>query len=129
MVKKIKQTNINKVKSELRKKFWWFVEFADRDLPEHYYKLSTPTLIRESYDYLEGKDELYVLSSNKFLFRRTTGNGNPILILIGIELLTDYSHYAEYIYAIAGYDNDYVDLIDLDEYYRIYAEDNNEEDK
>jgi hypothetical protein len=117
------------VKSELRKKFYWFVEFTDRDLPKHYYKLPTPTLIRENYDdYVEGKDELYVLSSNKFLFRRTKNSGNPIIILIGIELYDGYSHHAEYIYVMSGYDNDYVSLVDLGEYYRIYADSDNEED-
>ncbi len=128
--KKTKKTNINRVKSELRKKFYWFVEFTDRDLPKHYYKLATPALVRESYDYTEGKDELYVLSSNMFLFRRTTENGNPCLILVGVELYDadNQYHHAEYIYTISGYDNDYIDFVDLEEYYRIYAEEKTEEE-
>ncbi len=131
--KKTKQVNINKVKSELRKKFYWFVEFTDRDLPKHYYKLATPTLIKEDYNYTEGKGELYVLSSDMFLWRRTYGNGNPCSILIGVELYDadNQYHHAEYIYLISGYDNDYIDLIDLAEYYRIYADEetNEEEDE
>jgi len=129
MAKKTKQANINRVKSELRKRFYWFVEITDRELPERYYKLPTPTLLKEDYDYLEGRGELYILSSEKFLYRKTTENGNPCLILIGVELYDGYNHYyhAEYIYAMRGYDNDYISFIDLEEYYRIYAEDENEE--
>jgi hypothetical protein len=121
--RKAKQT-INKVKSELRKKFYWFVEVTDRDLPNHYYKLATPTLLKEDYSYLEGKGELYVLSSDMFLWRRTYGNGNPCLILIGVELydVDNQYHHAEYIYAISGYDNDYIHFVDLEEYYRIHSD-------
>jgi len=110
--------------SELRKKFFWFMEVLDRELTEEEMLLPEPSLVKRNDDYMRGYSELYILSNEQFLHRKTEESGESVWILIGIELVyNDYDYvHREYIYKLQAYENDFLMFIDLLSYYNIYKD-------
>jgi hypothetical protein len=121
----------DKVHSQLRERFYWFYVKTDVEYPDYMYKLPSPTLVKRWEDDY-GVAEIYMLSAKQYLYRHTYENGRQASCFIGIELYDGENHhvYAEYVYYLPVDDNDYLRFIDLEEYHRIYADnETNEEEK